>query len=165
MNYMKTKFLENKIIRGILEMVAVVIGGIILLNLTFLLDYVFQNILLLILKSFFDVESLYKNAFWFPSLMHVLFVFLMGVITYYIFKSKWKTLFKAIYLSVPTAVTLVSLGIFLYQKPIVVLTLSVGLVLLVLFFFYKKKLPWIYFVSIIWISITLLVMNILGKDI
>lgn len=162
---MKTKFLENKIIRGILEMVAVVIGGIILLNLTFLLDYVFQNILLLILKSFFDVESLYKNAFWFPSLMHVLFVFLMGVITYYIFKSKWKTLFKAIYLSVPTAVTLVSLGIFLYQKPIVVLTLSVGLVLLVLFFFYKKKLPWIYFVSIIWISITLLVMNILGKDI
>jgi len=101
---------------------------------------------------------------WIPPLMHIFFLVLIAIISYFIFKSKLKTIYKATYLVVPVAVFLVTLGILLYQQPPVLYPLGFVLCLGVLYFFYRKRLPWLYYFSFIFISLALTVFTLLGGE-
>ena len=146
-------------------MVVVAGFGVILLNLTFLLDYFFQMSIRFLLMSFLPIDWLYQNTFWFPSMMHSLFVGLVALISWKIFKSKLKVVLKAIYMVVPVAVVLVTFGIFFYQLPIVSYSLATLSVLGLLFWFYRSKQPWIYYYSVILVSLILLINTLLGMEI
>ncbi|MDD4938372.1 MAG: hypothetical protein PHX34_05180 [Candidatus Shapirobacteria bacterium] len=139
--------------------------GWVLLNLTFILDYLFQRSILFLFGRLMPLDWWYKNTFWFPSVMHFLFVVLIALISYKVFKSKLKVIFKAIYMVVPVAVVLVTFGIFFYQLPIIIYGLSILSVLSVLFWFFKTKQPWIYYFSVILISVVLLISTLVGMEI
>jgi len=158
------KILRNRNAKNILSAVAVAVFGFILLNLTFIFDALYQGIIRRIIGIFiaFDPDT---NLYWFPPLMHGSFVVVIGLISWLVLKSKLKVIYKAIYMTVPVAVVLVTAGIFLYRWPSVSYTVCGLFSFSVLYYLYRAKQPWLYYYSLILVSITLLVMGILGVDI
>lgn len=156
--------LKNPIIKNILQALAVAFFGFILLNFTFLFDFLFQSFILRIIKIFTPV-NLEMSYSWFPPLLHISFVIVIGLITWLIFRTKLKTIYKAIFLTVPIAVCLAILGMFLYRWPVILYSLGVLLSLSVLYFFYKTKQPWLYYYAIILVALTLTIFTLFGGEI
>ena len=114
--------------------------------------------------SFIKID-LMTTRYWFPPMMHGLFVVVIGLISWSIFKSKLGTLYKAIYMTVPVAVVLVTIGIFFYQWPAVAFSLGGLFSFGVLYYFYRTKQPWIYYYAVILVTVTLAIMTVLGVEI
>lgn len=102
---------------------------------------------------------------WFPPIMHGLFAVIIGLISWLIFKSKLAVLYKAIYLTVPSAVVFVTLGIFFYRWPVIPYLTGSLLGIGVLYYFYCTKQPWLYYYTIIIVGLALTIMNLLGIEI
>jgi hypothetical protein len=152
--------LKNPYVKNILLALAVAVFGFVLLNLTFLFNYlVFRFIDLIVSHS-----SMPANH-WFPLIRHALFLVIIGLISWPIFRLKLSVLFKAIFMTVPVAVFLVTIGIFFYEWPIVPYLVGGFFTLLVLFCFYRTKQPWLYYYSVILIALTLMIFTLLGGEI
>lgn len=158
------KWYEKTWAKNILSALAVAFLGFILLNLAFMLDFLFQMLMRHIIELFVSLgpESM---APWFSPLMHLSFVILISVLSWFVFKSKLRTLFKAAYLVVPLATVLVTMGMFLYQWPILSFIIGGLIVLGVLYYLYRTKQHWLYYYATILISITLAIFTLMGVDI
>lgn len=158
------KFFKKPLVKNILWVLAVCFFGIILLNLTFMFDALYQGAIRRIVMMFmpFNPES---TMYRFPILMHGSFVVIIGIISRFIFKSKMRTLFKAIYMPVPVATVLVMLGMFLSNKPTISYTVGTVLCLITLYYFYRTKQPWIYYFAVIVTALTLVIYTISGGQI
>jgi hypothetical protein len=161
---MKIAFFKKPIIKNILSIIVIPIFGFILLNITFLLNAVFQGILRRFLMIFinFDTEM---NFRWLPGLMRILFVVFILIISFFVLRTKMKPIFKAIFLFVPTATILVTIGIFFYQIPAISYVIGFLLISGVIYYFYKTKQPWLYYYSVILISLVLAVFTLTGGEI
>ncbi len=155
---------KNPIVKNILSAVAVAGFGFILLSLTFLFDFLFQSLIKRLIRLFMPINP-EMNCFWFPPTMHIAFMVLIGLISWAIFRTKIRVLFKAIYLTVPTAVVLVTLGIFFYQWPVVPYLLGFLLIAGVLYYFYHTKQSWLYYYTIILVGLVLAIFSLLGGEI
>lgn len=153
---------KNPWIRNILSGIAILVVGAILLNATFLFDFGFQSLLKFI---FYRDADLMMTVAWLPGLQHALFAVLIGMISWTIFRTKWPVLVKAVYLPVPVAVVMATVGIFLYQWPWLSYGLSGLLVIGSLYCFYRVKLSWHYYFGVIWVALALLIMALTGQDI
>ena len=92
-------------------------------------------------------------------------VVLIGLISWYVFCSKLCTICKAIYLVVPMATVLVTIGIFTYHWPALSISLGVVFTISVLWDLYRTKQPWIYYYSVIAMALTMLMVVIMGVEI
>jgi hypothetical protein len=162
---MKSRLLiKNPVIKNVLSAIAVAFFGFILLTFTFIFDALFQSLVDWIVKLFTSVD--FNMAWpWFPPVKHALFVVIIGLISWIVFKSKLKVLYKAIYLTVPVATVLVTVGMFLYRWPI--LSYSIGSLLCIgtLYYFYRTKQHWIYYYTVILIGLTLAIFTMSGGEI
>lgn len=156
--------LKNPIVKNILSALAVTVVGFLLLNLAFLFDFLFQSLITGIISIFTPVDF-EKNFQWLPPFMHGLFIIIIGVISWFVFKSKLKKIFKAIFMPVPLAAVLVTLGILFYQWLAVPFLLGGLFIFGVLYYFYKTKQPWIYYYALVLISLTLAIVGLLGVEI
>ena len=155
---------KNPIVKNILSAVAVAGFGFILLNLTFLFDFLFQSLVDAIVTLFTPVN--FNMAWnWFPPVKHALFVGVIGVISWFVFRSKLGVLYKAIFMTVPLAVVFATLGIFLYRWPVAAYSIGSLLGIGVLYYFYRTKQPWLYYYTVILIGITMLLVGLLGVEI
>ena len=154
----------KKILLGVLSAVAVAVFGFILLNLTFLFDFLFQSIIDFIIKPFTssDINMVWN---WFPPMKHFTFVIVIGIISWFIFKSKLKTIYKAIFMTVPVAVVLVTLGIFFYRWPVLLYLMGGLFSIGVLYYLYKNKKSWIYYYALILVSVVLAISTLMGVEI
>lgn len=152
------------IVKNILSAVAVTLFGFILLNLAFMFDFLIHSLVKGLIELFTPVD-LMTNFQWLPSVMHGLFTVIIGVISWFVFRSKLGTLYKAIYMTVPLAVVFVTLGIFLYRRPVAAYSsgslLSVG----ILSYFYRAKKPWLYCYTVISVGLAMLLSGLLGVEI
>ena len=155
---------KNPIIKNILSALAVAGGGFILLNLAFMFDFIFQSAVRGFIQLFTPVD-LTGNFGWFPPMLNGSFVIIIGLISWLVFQSKIKTLYKAIYMTVPAAVVLVTVGMFLYRWPAASYSLGTLITIGTLYYFYRAKLSWLYYFAVILVGITLALMGILGVDI
>lgn len=155
---------KHPVVKIILSAVAVAVFGYLLLNVTFLVDFLFQGSVIWIIKLF---TSTYPpmDWNWFPPLMHGLFVVVIGLISWPIFRSKLAPIYKAIYLTVPTAVVLVTVGIFLYRWPVLSYSLGGLIGLGTLYFLYRTKQPWLYYYTVILVGLSLAIFSLLGGEI
>ncbi len=160
----KGELIKNKLLRNVLSAVAVAFFGFILLNLTFIFDALYQGIVRWIIGLFVSLNP-DSNLYWFPPLMHVSFVIVIGIISYFIFKSKLKTIYKAIYFTVPLAAVFATIGMFLYQWQIASYLLGILFGAAVLYYLYRTKQPWIYYYTLILISIVMSLVALLGVEI
>lgn len=146
--------LKKQYFKNILSALAVIVFGFILLNLTFILDAAFQSLLNLFIPMNKDM-----------TMRWYLFAVLIYLLSWFIFKSKIGAIYKAIFSVVPVAVTFVTVGMFLYQWPVVSYTLSALIYSGIFFYLYKAKKPWIYYFSVSLIAVVLLITGIMGMEI
>lgn len=156
--------LKNLHVRKIVQALAIVVFGFILLNLTFLFDWLFQNMIFNIIRCITPVnlQAIYP---WFSPILHFSFVIVIGLISWMIFKSKLAPIYKAIFLTVPTAVVFVTIGMFLYLWPVISNSLGILIGLTTLYYFKRSKQPWLYYFSVILVGLALVIMNLTGAEI
>jgi hypothetical protein len=147
---------KNIIVKNVLSGVAVAFFGSILLNVAFMLDFLFQTLMDLILKLITPV-NLNMATSWYPPIKHFMFVAIIGFVSWFIFRSKLNMLIKAIYLTVPLAVVYITIGMFLYRFPIISISLSGFFSICLFWYFYKTKKHWLYFYALVLINIIFLV--------
>jgi len=167
MNYYVSKkkiSLKINLLKNILSFLAVPVFGFVLLNAAFLTDFFFQITIDKIISNFIPLD-LNRAWNWYPLTKHLLFVFIVGFISRQIFKSKMRPVFKAIYLTLPFTVIYVTLGILFYRWPIVGFSLALYFFLGTLYFLKKKKLHWLYYWSLILVSLALFVSSLTGTQI
>ena len=101
-----------------------------------------------------------------PMFWRFLFVVVILFISWFIFKSKWNTLIKATYLTMPLMVLLIVEGILLYRQPGWV-SISVGAIIIasVLFYLYQKKLTWQYYFATFFTGAVALIVVLAGIEI
>jgi len=157
-------FFKNIWVRNILSALAVAIFGFILLNLTFIFDAIYQGVIRGIVSLFIPL-TIDTRIHWLPGLFHGSFAVLVCIISYFVFRTRLKDIYKAIYMTVPVATVLVTLGIFLYQWPIIQYSVCGIVCLCALYYFYRTKQPWIYYYTVILVSITLTVYTLTGGEI
>jgi len=163
-NNSTTTILKNPVVKNILSAIAVAGFGFILLNLAFLFDFLFQTLVDKIVKLFTSVDfNMTWN--WFPSMKHAMFVVVIGLISWLIFRSKLGVLYKAIFMTVPLAVVYVTIGIFFYRWPMIVYSLGGLFSIGVLYYFYRTKKPWLYSYTLILVGLVILIANLLGVEI
>jgi len=160
----KSALLKNPIVKNILSALAVAGFGFILLNLAFLFDFLFQSLVNGFIKLFTPV-NFNMTYHWFPPMMHALFVVIIGLISWLVFRSKLGVLYKAIYMTVPLAVIFVTLGILLYRWPVVAYSLGSLFAIGVLYYFYHTKKPWLYYYTLILVGLAMLMVGLLGIEI
>ena len=155
---------HNLWVKNVLSALAVVFFGFILLNLTFLLDFLFQSLVDGAVRLFTpeDVNMAWR---WFPPAKHLMFVVIIGLISWFILRSKLGTLYKAIYLTVPLAVILVSVGIFLYSWPVVPYLVGGFITIGILYYLYRTRQPWLYYYTVVLVALTLMIFTLLGGEI
>ena len=152
------------IIKNILSVVAVTLLGFALLNLTFILDFLFQTAVSKLVNLFTPVDLAMTYA-WYPPLLQILFVVIIGLVSWLVFRSKLPVILKAAYLTIPTAVVLATVGIVLYRWPIAAYSLGGLLSAGTLYYFYRTTKPWLYFYAVILVSFAILVMGLTGAEI
>jgi len=160
----KKSFFKKPIAKKILWVLAVTIGGLILWNITFLFDALFQGVIRRLFMLFipFNPETGYG---WFPSLMHGLFVVVICLISWPILKSKLGTLYKAIYSTVPLAVIIVTIGILFNQLPTLIYIIGVLFGISILYYLYRTNRSWIYYYAVIFTGLTLAIFTLMGGEI
>ncbi|MBW3011872.1 hypothetical protein KY311_01685 [Candidatus Woesearchaeota archaeon] len=154
----------NPVLRNILYALAIAFFGLILLNLAFLFDFAFQTLLRGFFGLFIEIGP-DMQLYWFPFLMHGLFVVVILLISYFIFRSKLKPIYKAIYMTVPVAVVLVTAGMFLSHWPVIAYSTGALLCIATLYYFYKTKQPWLYYYTVILVSVALAIFTATGGEI
>jgi len=155
---------KNPLAKKILSALGVAVFGYVLLIFTFIFDALFQSLLRLIFRLFTPVD-LMMTISWFAPLMHGLFLIVIGLISWVVFRSKLSVFLKAVYLPVPVAVGLATLGMFLNPWPAAVYSLGVLACLGVLYYFYRTKQPWLYYYSVILVGLAMLFVGLLGVEI
>ena len=155
---------KNPILKNTLAAVAIAVVGFALLNFTFIFDFLFQSLVMWCIRLFTPLD-LMRTYDWFPWMMHSLFVIIIGLISWPVFRSKLAVLYKAIFMTVPVAVVLVTIGISFYRWPMVAYSISGLISLGILYYFYRSRQPWLYYFSVILVSLALLVMGLLGVEI
>ena len=158
------QLLKNQLAKNILSALAVAVFGFILLNLTFILDFLFQSLVDGIVKLFTPVDTNMVWG-WFPPTKHALFVVIIGLISWLVFRSKLRVLYKAIYMTAPLAVVFLTIGMFLGRWPIVAYPLGGLFGIGLLYYFYRTKQPWLYYYTIILISLVMLLVGLLNVEI
>jgi hypothetical protein len=111
------------------------------------------------------MDELYTSYKWFAPVKNLLFLSLMLVLSLFVFKSKLKPLYKAIYMTAPLTVIFMNIGMFSYQLPIVTYSLGVLFFSCVLYYLFKTKKPWIYYYSLLFVSFVMLLVMLLGIEI
>lgn len=144
-------------LKNILLAPAVAGIGFILLNLTLLLNGLVFHWLDL-LRPPPQPES------WFV-LRHIIFMVIILVISWAVFRTRLRVWFKAGFLMVPAAVTLLTIGMFLGRWPVLAYGMGGLLSLVILLYFYRTRKSWLYFYSVILVAVALLIFGLAGVDI
>ena len=160
----KRGLLRNQAVKNILSVLAVPVFGMILLNLTFMLDYLFQSVIDFGIRLFTRVDVNMAWG-WFPPVKHALFVILICLISWRVFRSKLGVLLKAIYMTVPLAVVFVTIGMCLYRWPVIVYLVGGLFGIGILYYFYRSKKHWLYYYTLILVALTLMIISLLGGEI
>ena len=157
-------FFKNIYVKNILSALAIVVFGFILLNAAFIFDALYQTILDRIIGVFVktDMNTTWR---WIFPLRHGSFIAILLLLSWFIFRSKISNLYKAIYLPVPLAAVYLTMGIFLYRWQIASLSLGSLFFLGVLYYFYRTKQPWLFYFSLIFVSLMMLFVGIFNVDI
>ena len=157
--------LKNPVAKNILSALAIAFFGFILLNLTFLFDFLFQSLVRRLFMLFLPIDNPEMSYNWWPPMMQGLFLIVIGLTTWLVFRSKLSVLYKAIFLTVPTAAVLATIGIILFHWPVAVYSLGGLLIIAVLYYFYRSRQPWLYYYSVILIGLALAIFTLAGGEI
>lgn len=152
--------IKNKLLKNILIAFLIAVAGLVLLNLTF----AFYTLLVNLVGLFLPKDFMFNNP-WFGSMQHVLFLIIIGIISWYVYKSGLKEIYKATYLVVPLAVIFATIGIALYRWPWAAYSVGILSGIGVLIDFLRTKKSWPYIYTLILIGLSMLIFSLIGGEI
>ena len=127
-------------LKNILSILVIIAGGFVLFNVAFLLYALVINSTMSVLKI------TQKEAP--PIIGRLLYLFIIFLISWFVFRSRLNDLIKAVFLTMPLMVTFIIMGIILYEKSKwIIIGIGAVIVFGILSFLYKKKLSWLYYFS------------------
>lgn len=142
---MKLKLYQKNIISSLV----IVVGGFILFNLAFLLAAFVINATISVLKISQNEAP--------PIVGRVLYLLLIFLISWVVFRSRLNDIMKATFLTMPLMVILMSVGISLYQQSKwMIVGIGAVIICAVLSYLYKKKLSWLYYFSTFYVVVLVL---------
>jgi hypothetical protein len=148
-------------VRNVLSALVIAAAGFVLLNLTFLFFYVVS----LVFRSIIEPGITPVEHPWLMPVSFAVATAIIGLISWFVFRSGVAALIKAAYMTVPAAVVLVIFGIIFYRWPAVPYLVNSLLTIGVLYVFHRTKQPWLYYYSVILVALTLLIITLLGGEI
>lgn len=132
--------------KNILSVFTIMLGGFILFNVAFILAA-------FVINGLIKIMGMHENASP-PFISKALYLILVFLISFGIFKSKLNTLIKATFLTMPLMVVIVMIGILFYrQTKFLVIAIGALIIGSVLFYLYKKKLPWQYYFATLYVAV------------
>ena len=136
--------------QNVLSALIIAVGGFVLWNIAFILAALVMRVYMMVIGSF---EASGSAMLW-----KYLLLIVVLLISFFILRAKkLKTLIKATYLTMPLMVLLILIGIQFWQQPKwVPITLGGAIVIIILFYLYKKKLTWQYYFATIFTASTAL---------
>jgi hypothetical protein len=158
------EMLKNAYVKNILSALAVTVFGFMLLNLTFIFDYLLTTLISLPVQVFSSTGFEATNR-WFPPLTQLIFVIVIAVISRFVFKSKLGEIHKAVFSTAPAAVTFAIIGIALNRWPVIAYGVSALVLGAVLVYLYRARESWVYYYAVILVAWTLLIMDLTGTEI
>jgi hypothetical protein len=90
---------------------------------------------------------------------------ILAVLSWFIFRSKLATLYKAMYTTLPMGTVLAFIAIDFYSQPVLVYSFGALFAFGVLAYLFFTKKPWPYYFSVISISIVLFMVRLLGVEV
>ena len=151
--------IKNPILRNTLSASAILVSIPIMLTLLFLLYALIFNFYNMLIPLKPDGPNPY-----FVIRPITLFV-ILAVLTWFILRSKISTLYKAMYITWPVATVLAFVGIYFERSPVLIYSLCALFALGILAYLFFTKKSWLYYFSVIPISIVLLLVQLLGVEI
>lgn len=144
--------------QNIVSALVIVVGGFILFNLAFLLAAFVINITI-------DVLGMVQNEAP-PVVGRILYLLLIFLISWFVFRSRLNDIIKATFLTMPLMIVLVMAGISLYQQSKWMIA-GIGALIIcsVLSYIHKKRLPWLYYFSTIYVAVLALCVMIFNIQI
>lgn len=138
------KAILNK--KNIVSALVIVVGGFILFNIAFLLAAV-------VIRATIGVLGMARNEVT-PIVGRLIYLLLILAISWFVFCSRLSEIIKATFLTMPLMIVLVMAGISLYQQP-KWMTAGIGAVIIcsVLYYIHKKRLPWQYYFSTVYVAV------------
>lgn len=143
-------------IKNTLTAIIMAVVGFILLNISFVVNWAFQAVIDMAMHLFTSMGFNNSN-WWYPAAKHSAFIIMIAVICWRIYRLKIGDLTKATFLMVPTAVVLATIGIFLYQSPMIMYATGALAMLITLITFRRAKLSWHYYYAVIITAVALLI--------
>lgn len=138
------------------HVVAIVVGGFILFNLGFLLAAVVIR----------GTQILLGPTLGSPAIGRYVFLAVMGLISWFVFKSKLPTIAKATFMSLPLITLLLMIGISFFGTPLwLTIALDATVIGVVLFNLKQNHYPWQYYFSTGYVAILMVIIGITGMDI
>jgi len=132
--------------KNILSVLVIIVGGFILFNLAFLLAAFVINTTIRVLGMAQNEAP--------PIVGRVLYLLLIFLISWLVFRSRLNDIIKATFLTMPLMVILVMVGISLYQQSKwMIAGMGAVIICAVLSYFYKKKLSWLYYFSTFYVVV------------
>ncbi len=128
-------------LKNVFSALAILVGGFVLFNIAF------AGAALIINGT---NRLLGMDEFTAPHPLGIFAVLLiLGSVSWTILKSNLNSLLKATYATLPMMVVLAAIGIRFYEQPIwVPLSIGGGFLICLLYYFFKKKLPWVYYFAL-----------------
>lgn len=148
--------------KNILSMLVIVVAGFILFNVAFILAFLVNRVFNLLIFSPIDWSG---GSGTIHGLWHYVYVFLILLISWFIFRSRLKDLWMAAYLTMPLMVVLAEVGLHLYRWPVLVWTCGAVIAALALFFLYKSKRSWVYYFAVLFVVAVGIVVLTSGMEI
>ena len=152
--------IRNQTVRTALSALAILVFGFILLNATFILYVIWGSLLDLVFGA--DYAA---NHSWFLILQYVIFLIIIGLISWLVLRSKIRPIYKAIFSTVPFAAGFVTIGIFLFSWPVAVYSISALAAIATLYYFYRTQKIWFYWFALIAVALALGIFTSIGGDI
>ncbi|MEQ8197686.1 MAG: hypothetical protein ABRQ27_06750 [Clostridiaceae bacterium] len=150
--------------KNILSMIVIVVAGYILFITAFILAALVSRVYGMIVSPFAGNAG--GNAYLIHFSWHYVYLIFNLLLAWLVLRSRFNDLVKAAFLTMPLMVVLMEVGIQFYQQP-QPLVLGIGAVIIgvILFYLYKKKLPWMYYFSTVYVTVMALIVLLSGMEI
>ncbi|MBC3887509.1 hypothetical protein GH810_04220 [Acetobacterium paludosum] len=150
--------------KNLLSMLIIVVGGLTLFLVAFLFAALVMRVWDMIIFSLVNKDS--DNFGRILSINDIIYLIIILLVSWLVFKSKLNDLVKATFLTMPLMVVLMEVGIlFNQQSEWVVLLIGSVIVAASLYYLYKTKRPWLYYCAILFVTAVVLFISLSGMEI
>lgn len=148
--------------KNVLSALVIVGGGFLLFNAAFMLAAFVGTACTFLVGAISQTDDFALN----PMFWWLVFIVIIMVVSWFVLRTKWNVLVKATYLTMPLMVALIFTGVLLFKRPTWVPAVAgAAIVCAVLFFLYRKKLPWQYYFAVLYTGALALYVMLAGVEI